>query len=68
MLSRYYTIEELNNMKLYEFPTYIYKAILDDLKKVLGFMTESLIKKFNSLPILQFDQWINIYKYIVVIA
>lgn len=67
MLSQYYTFEELSNMKLYELPTYIYKAILEDMRKVLGCLSQKLIEKFNNIPVFQFDEWVNIYKYIVVI-
>lgn len=67
MLSQYYTFEELSNMKLYELPTYIYKAILEDMRKVLGCLSQKLIERFNNCPVFQFDQWVNIYKYIVII-
>lgn len=68
MLSRYFTVDELNNMKFYELPTYIYKAILEELREVLGTLPQRFIEKLNNIPVFQFEQYVNIYKYIVVIA
>lgn len=68
MLSRYFTMEELNNMKFYELPTYIYKAILDEMRKLFGTLSQRFIDRINNIPVFQFDQYVDIYKYIVVIA
>lgn len=68
MLSRYYTLEELEDMKFYELPTVIYNAILEDVKKALGIMTKKLQERLNNAPVMQLDQYCNIWRYIQIVA
>ena len=67
MLSRYYTMDEFQRLKFYELPTYLYKRILEDLRRVLGYLTPRMISAFDNSPLWQLDQFVDIYRYIVII-
>lgn len=70
MGNRYYTITELQSLKFYELPNVIYNAILRDLERVIcasKTMPSKLLNIFNKAPICELDQYVNIYKHIVVI-
>ena len=62
-----YTTQELQTLKFYELPNTIYNRILSDLRKQFGVLTEKMIITFNNAPVYQLDQYVNIYKYILVI-
>lgn len=68
MLCRYYTLDELQGMKFYELPTVIYKAILEELRKAFGFLTKGMIRAFNNALVMELDQYINIYRFISIVA
>lgn len=67
MLERYYTIEELQNTKFYELPNCVYKRILEEIKKTIGYLTKKIIEILNNSVVTELDQYCNIYKYIVII-
>ena len=62
-----YTAQELQSLKFYELTNGIYNRILSELRKQLGVLTEKMINIFNNAPVYQLDQYVNIYKYILVI-
>ncbi|WP_270425476.1 hypothetical protein [Blautia intestinalis] len=62
-----YTTQELQSLKFYELPNGIYNCILSELRKQFGVLTEKMINIFNNAPVYQLDQYVNIYKYILVI-
>lgn len=62
-----YTIQELQTMKLYELPKRIYNGILADLARQFGIMTPKMKSNFDNANLFQLDQYVNIYKYILII-
>lgn len=62
-----YTIQELQTMKLYELPKRIYNGILADLARQFGIMTPKMKSIFDNANLFQLDQYVNIYKYILII-
>ena len=62
-----YTMQELQTMKFYELPNCIYEAIVRELRKRFGVMLEKLIPIFDKASICELDQYVDIYKFIVVI-
>ena len=67
MLSCYYTMNELETMKFRELPNYLYKTILEEVRRTLGVLTPSIVRILDKSQITQLDQYVNIYKYIRVI-
>ena len=67
MLSSYYTMEELEKMAFRELPNYLYKTILEEVRRTLGVLTPSIVRILDKSQITQLDQYVNIYKYIRVI-
>ena len=63
-----YTIQELQNTKLYELPNVLYNAILHDLQNVFHTLTSHLLDILNNAIVTELDQYCNIYKYIIIIA
>ena len=69
MYKKYYTLEELKTMKFREFPNVIYNSILRDIKKLFcGYLTKKMIDVLDKAPITELDQYVNVYKYIQIIA
>lgn len=62
-----YTMHELLTTKLYELPNRIYNEILSDLERQFGVITPKMKSTFDNANLFQFDQYINIYKYILII-
>lgn len=67
MLSSYYTLEELQNTKLYELPNYLYTRILRDIRETIGVMNKRLIHILNHHMVTDLDEYCNVYQYIHVI-
>lgn len=67
MDNRFYTIQELFNTKFYELSNGIYNAIVADLRKRYGAITEKLLPIFNKAKLIDIEQFTDIYKYIHVI-
>lgn len=63
----YFTMQELESMKFRELPNMVYEKILQDLEKLFGFLTSKLLEVLNSAPVMELDQYVNIWKYIKVI-
>ena len=63
----YFTIQELESMKFRELPNMVYEKILQDLEKLFRCLTSKLLEIFNNAPVMQLDQYVNIWKYIKVI-
>lgn len=69
MYRKYYTLEELRTMHFRELPNVIYNAILKDIKQLFcGYLTKRMLAVLDKAPIMELDQYCNIYKYIKVIA
>lgn len=63
----YFTMQELESMKFRELPNMVYEKILQDLEKLFGFLTSKLLEVLNNAPVMELDQYVNIWKYIKVI-
>lgn len=68
MAKKYYTLEELQTMRLYEMPNMIYNRIIDALITYFGFLTTRLMAIFNNAIVSQLDQYIDLYRIVEVIA
>ena len=67
MAKKYYTITEIQTLRLYELPNVIYNAIMKALEKHFGFLTARLVTIFNNAVVAQLDQYIDLYSIIKVI-
>ena len=67
MAKKYYTITEIQTLRLYEMPNCIYNAIMKALTKHFGFLTARLVAIFNNAIVSQLDQYIDLYSIIKVI-
>lgn len=67
MAKKFYTIEEIQTMKLYEMPNMVYNAIIDALRAHFGILTPRLIEIFNRAAVMQLDQYIDLYRIISII-
>lgn len=63
----YFTMQELESMKFRELPNMVYEKILHDLEKLFGCLTSKLLEILNNAPVMELDQYVNIWKYIKVI-
>lgn len=62
-----FTMQELQTMKFYELPNAIYNLIVDELQKIFGEALDRLLPILNKANVTEIDQYVNIYKYILVI-
>ena len=67
MARKYFTMQELESLRLYEMPNMAYDAIIEALQKHFGIMTRRMLEIFNSAVVMQLDQFIDLYKIIQVI-
>ena len=67
MNNKYFTVQELQTLKFYELPNYIYSQILSDLVHLFRVMTERMLNAFNNTNVEQLDQYVDIYKYIYIL-
>ena len=66
-MNNVYTMQELMTLKFCELSNVVYEAILTELTKQYKDMIDRLLPIFDKVPVYQLDQYVNIYKYIVVI-
>ena len=67
MAKKFYTIEEIQTMKLYEMPNMVYNAIIDALHARFSILTPRLIAIFDRAVVMQLDQYIDLYRIISII-
>lgn len=67
MNAKTFTVQELQTTKFYELPNAIYNLIVDELRKVFGETLDRLLPILNRANVTEIDQYVNIYKYILVI-
>lgn len=67
MAKKYYTMQEIQTLRLYEMPNIIYNAIMEALNKQFGFLTSGLVAIFNNAIVSQLDQYIDLYSIIKII-
>lgn len=67
MNNKTFTLTELQNTKFCELPNGIYNSIIADLSRLFGAMFNKVAPILNNAPVTEIDQYVNIYKYILVI-
>ena len=60
-------MQELMTLKFCELSNVVYEAILTELTRQYKDMIDRLLPIFDKAPVYQIDQYVDIYKYIVVI-
>ena len=64
----YFTMQEIQTLKVYELPTRVYEKVFSELEKTLGtLMPQSLRNIFDNARIMEIDQYVDLYKIIRVI-
>lgn len=66
-MNNVYTIQEIMTLKFCELANVVYEAILAELTRQYKDMIDRLLPIFDKAPVYQIDQYVDIYKYIVVI-
>ena len=66
-MNNVYTMQELMTLQFCELSNVVYEAILTELTKQYKDMIDRLLPIFDKAPVYQIDQYVDIYKYIVVI-
>ena len=66
-MNNVYTMQELMTLKFCELSNVVYEAILTELTKKYKDIIDRLLPIFDKAPVYQIDQYVDIYKYIVVI-
>lgn len=66
-INNVYTIQEIMILKFCELSNVVYEAILAELTRQYEGMIDRLLPIFDKAPVYQLDQYVDIYKYIVVI-
>ena len=66
-INNVYTIQEIVILKFCELSNVVYEAILAELTRQYEGMIDRLLPIFDKAPVYQLDQYVDIYKYIVVI-
>ena len=66
-MNNVYTIQEIMTLKFCELSNVVYEAILAELAKQYQGIIDRLLPIFDKAPVYQLDQYVDIYKLIVVI-
>lgn len=66
-MNNVYTMQELMTLKFCELSNVVYEAILTELTRQYKDMIDKLLPIFDKVPVYQLDQYVDIYKYIVVV-
>lgn len=66
-INNVYTIQEIMTLKFCELSNIVHEAILAELTRQYKDMIDKLLPIFDKAPVYQLDQYVDIYKYIVVI-
>lgn len=67
----YFTMQEIQTLRLYELPTRLYEAIMEELEKVLcgvKRLPQRLHGIVNNAVLADLDQYVNIYKFVRIIG
>lgn len=67
MGKKYYTIQEIQTMRVYELPNIIYNAIFRDLMELFGIITAKMREILDNARVLDLDQYGCIYNHIAII-
>lgn len=66
-MNNVYTMQELMTLKFYELSNVVYEAILTELTRQYKDIIDRLLPIFDKAPVYQLDQYVDIYKFIIVI-
>ena len=66
-MNNVYTIQEIMTLKFCELSNVVYEAILAELAKQYQGIIDRLLPIFDKAPVYQLDQYVDIYKFIVLI-
>lgn len=66
-MNNVYTIQEIMTLKFCELSNVVCEAILAELAKQYQGIIDRLLPIFDKAPVYQLDQYVDIYKFIVVI-
>lgn len=66
-MNNVYTIQEIMTLKFCELSNVVYEVILTELTKQYQGIIDRLLPIFDKAPVYQLDQYVDIYKFIVVI-
>lgn len=66
-MNNVYTMQEIMTLKFCELSNVVYEAILAELAKQYQGIIDRLLPIFDKAPVYQLDQYVDIYKFIVVI-
>lgn len=66
-MNNVYTIQEIMTLKFCELSNVVYEAILAEFAKQYQGIIDRLLPIFDKAPVYQLDQYVDIYKFIVVI-
>lgn len=66
-MNNVYTVEEIMSLKFCELSNVVYEAIVAELTRKYKDLIDRLLPIFDKAPIYQLDQYVDIYKYIIVI-
>ena len=66
-MNNVYTIQEIMTLKFCELFNVVYEAILAELTRQYKDMIDRLLPIFDKAPVYQLDQYVDIYKFIIVI-
>lgn len=67
----YFTMQEIQTLKLYELPTKLYEAIMEELENVLcggKVLPQRLQEIVDNAVLADLDQYVNIYKFVRIIG
>ena len=67
MNNKVFTIQELQSIKFCELSNAIYNAIARELEKFFGTLFNKVLPILDKSSVIELDQYVNIYKYILVI-
>lgn len=66
-MNNVYTMQELMTLKFCELSNVVYEAILTELTRQYKDIIDKLSPIFDKAPVYQLDQYVDIYKFIIVI-
>lgn len=66
-MNNVYTIQEIMTLKFCELSNVVYEAILTELTRQYKDIIDRLLPIFDKAPVYQLDQYVDIYKFIIVI-
>ena len=67
MNNKVFTMEEIQTLKFCELPNAIYNSIRREIEQMFGTLSENLMPIFDKANVYEIDQFIDVYKYMIII-